>query len=85
MWCQTDSCGPLTKGFACMDFNVKVRPHVAGCLLLPSALASSPRHPQQPDDLAGKRKTKYTGASKRALMRSFRRKQLFTLNKVFPP
>lgn len=62
-----------------------MRPHIVGCLLLPSALASSPRHPQQPETLAGKRKTKYTGASKRALMRIFRRKELFNLNKIFPP
>lgn len=84
MWCQTDSRGPFTKGFSSMDFNIKVSPYTVGCLLLPSVLASSPRHPQQLEDLAGKRKTKYTGASERALMRSFRRK-LFTLNKMFPP
>lgn len=85
MWCQTDSCEPLTKGFSCMDFNIKVKPCVAGCLLLPSAVASSAHHPQQPEDLAGKMKTNYIGDSKRILMRSFRRKQLFTLNKVFLP
>lgn len=40
MWRQINLHGPLIKGFACMDFNLQVRPQVAGCLLLPAPPAS---------------------------------------------
>lgn len=74
MWCQIESCGPLTKGFACRDFNIKVRPHVAGCRLLPSALASSPHHPQQPEDLSEKKEDKVYWGFQKSLNEKFQKK-----------